>query len=148
MSAVLASAFGEGSIAIDVDASSREEAINSVGQLLVASSRATPEYSQQMLDALDEFGPYFVLAPGIAIAHARPSSAVLTSGLALARLRTPIEFGSEHNDPVSLVFGLCAIDHEGHLDVLAELAMYLIDPAKVTFLLNAPTIEQIRHSFS
>jgi len=148
VSAVLTSAFGDGSIAIDVDASSRDAAILAVGDLLVASQRTTPEYSQQMLDALEEFGPYFVLAPGIAIAHGRPSSAVITSGLALARLRTPIEFGSEHNDPVSLVFGLCAVDHEGHLDVLAELAMYLNDPTKVKFLLNAHTIEQIRQSFS
>ncbi|MSV76880.1 MAG: PTS sugar transporter subunit IIA, partial [Actinobacteria bacterium] len=101
------SAFAEGSLAVAVAASNRDEAIIASGQLLVASGRVTPEYVEQMLAAVEEFGPYIVIAPGIALAHARPSEAVLSSGLSLAVLANPVEFGS-HNDPVRLVFGLAA----------------------------------------
>ena len=112
--------------------------------MLAQSGRTTPEYANEMLEALEEFGPYFVLAPGIAIAHGRPSASVLSSGLSLAVLAQPVVFGSEHNDPVSLVFGLCATDHDSHIDVLAELATMLSDTNLITFMLNALTADEIR----
>ena len=136
------SAFAEGSLAVAVAANNRDEAIVASGQLLVASGRVTPVYVEQMLAAVEEFGPYIVIAPGIALAHARPSEAVLSSGLSLAVLAQPVEFGS-HNDPVRLVFGLAAIDHEQHLGVLSALAERLSEPQYVNNLLNAPTIEAL-----
>ena len=143
---VLSDAFGPGSIEVGVQASSREAAILAAGRLLVASGRTTEDYSQEMLDALGEFGPYFVLAPGIAIAHSKPSASVISSGLSLAVLESPVIFGSEHNDPVSLVFALCAVDHDSHIDVLAELATLLSNTDLVTFMLNASTAGEIRSS--
>jgi PTS system ascorbate-specific IIA component len=95
-----------------------------------------------MVAAVEEFGPYIVIAPGIALAHARPSDAVLQTGLSLAVLAEPIEFGS-HNDPVRLVFGLAAKDHDGHMEVLAELAELLTDEDFVNSLLNALTTAEL-----
>jgi PTS system ascorbate-specific IIA component len=135
-------AFGEGSLAVAVAAADRESAIRASGALLVASGRCTQEYVDQMVAAVDEFGPYIVIAPGIALAHARPSDAVVQTGLSLAVLAEPIEFGS-HNDPVRLVFGLAAKDHEGHLEVLAELAERLTDEDFVNSLLNALTTAEL-----
>ena len=140
----LSAAFAPGSIEVAVKASTREDAILAAGRLLAKSGRTTVDYAKEMLEALEEFGPYFVLAPGIAIAHGRPSKSVLSSGLSLAVLAEPVVFGSEHNDPVSLVFGLCATDHDSHIDVLAELATMLTDTDLVTFVLNAVTADEIR----
>jgi PTS system ascorbate-specific IIA component len=125
---------------------SREAAIVAVGGLLEASGRTTTGYTGEMLAVLDELGPYFVIAPGIAIAHARPSESVLSAGLSLAVLATPIEFGSDHNDPVRMVFGLCAKDHDGHIEVLSGLAEVLSDDSQINFLLNAPDASRI-HDF-
>ena len=125
---------------------SREAAIVRVGELLAASGRTSAGYTGEMLAVLDELGPYFVIAPGIAIAHARPSESVLSAGLSLAVLATPVEFGSDHNDPVRLVFGLCAKDHDGHIEVLAGLAEVLSDDTQINFLLNAPDASRI-HDF-
>jgi ascorbate PTS system EIIA or EIIAB component len=144
--AALGSAFAPNSIEVGVVASTREDAIVRVGQLLEASGRTSGGYTTEMLAVLDELGPYFVIAPGIAIAHGRPSESVLTAGLSLAVLASPLEFGSAHNDPVRLVFGLCATDHDGHIDVLAALAEMLSDENHVNFLLNAPDAGRI-HDF-
>jgi PTS system ascorbate-specific IIA component len=144
----LSDAFGPGSIEVGVQADSREVAILAAGRLLVASGRTTEGYGQEMLDALTEFGPYFVLAPGIAIAHSKPSASVISSGLSLAVLESPVIFGSEHNDPVTLVFALCAVDHDSHIDVLSELATLLSETELVTFMLNASTEGEIRSSLS
>jgi mannitol/fructose-specific phosphotransferase system IIA component (Ntr-type) len=67
---------------------------------------------------------------------------VLETGLSLAVLAAPVEFGS-HNDPVRLVFGLAALDHESHLGVLAALAERLSDEEFVNNLINAVTIGQL-----
>jgi PTS system ascorbate-specific IIA component len=135
-------AFAEGSLAVSVSAADREQAIRASGELLVSSGRVTSEYVEQMLAAVEEFGPYIVIAPGIALAHARPSEAVLETGLSLAVLAAPVEFGS-HNDPVRLVFGLAALDHESHIGVLAALAERLGDQEFVNNLTNAVTIGQL-----
>ncbi len=144
----LLDAFAPGSIAVGVSVSSREQAISAAGDLLVASGRTTDAYTDAMLAVLADLGPYFVIAPSIAIAHARPSEAVLSAGLSLAVLRQPVVFGNSANDPVGLVFGLCALDHDSHLEVLSQLAEVLTDAERVNNLLNASTEADIRRLLS
>ena len=136
------SLFAAQSCAVRVVATDRDSAIEAVGDLLITSGRVTPEYVEQMIAAVEEFGPYIVIAPGIALAHARPSEAVLETGMSLAVLAAPIEFGSA-NDPVSLVFGLAAKDHDGHVEALAALAENLGNQSFVNSLLNASTNEAL-----
>jgi PTS system ascorbate-specific IIA component len=101
-----------------------------------------------MIQAFEELGPYMVIAPGIALAHARPSNAVLETGLSLVTLTEPVEFGSQSNDPVSLVIGLAAKDHDSHIDLLAALSELLADDQKVKLLLNATNEVQARSYLS
>ncbi|MFM2031191.1 MAG: hypothetical protein RI927_811 [Actinomycetota bacterium] len=143
----LAEAFGENSLRVFAAALDREHAIELAGDLLVSSGRVTPEYTVSMVDVLESHGPYFVVAPGIALAHAKPSEFVISSGLSLVTLAEPIVFGNEANDPVELVFGLCAIDHDSHIEMLAELSNLLSDNEAVNILLNAGDTERIRSLF-
>ena len=100
-----------------------------------------------MVEVLDTHGPYFVIAPGIALAHAKPSESVLATGLSLVTLAEPIVFGNEANDPVKLVFALCAVDHDSHIQMLGELSTLLSDNESVNILLNAGDTEHIRTLF-
>lgn len=143
----LAEAFAENSIRVLAAALDREHAIEFAGDLLVASGRATPDYTTAMVEVLDTHGPYFVIAPGIALAHAKPADSVLSTGLSLVTLAEPIVFGNAANDPVKLVIGLCAIDHDSHLEMLAELSSLLSDDITVNILLNARDTEEIRSIF-
>jgi len=140
----LAEAFAEDSIRILAVALDREHAIELAGDLLVASGRVTPEYTNAMIEVLESHGPYFVIAPGIALAHSKPADSVLSTGLSLVTLAEPMIFGNEANDPVRLVFGLCAVDHDSHIELLAELSALLSDNETVNILLNAVDSEQIR----
>ena len=143
----LAEAFAENSIRVLAAALDREHAIELAGDLLVASGRVTPEYTAAMVEVLDTHGPYFVIAPGIALAHAKPSESVLATGLSLVTLAEPIMFGNEANDPVKLVFALCAVDHDSHIQMLGELSTLLSDNESVNILLNAGDTEHIRTLF-
>jgi PTS system ascorbate-specific IIA component len=141
---ILSDSFGEGSIIINQSVADRDQAISVVGELLVASKRVKPVYIQSMLEAVEEFGPYIVIAPGIALAHGKPGDSVLATGLSLLTLSDPIEFKHSQNDPVQLVFGLAATDHHSHIELMAELADFLSDSSRVNSLLTCSNIEQIR----
>ncbi len=143
MSELLA-AFGEDSILIREKVGDRELAIKIAGELLVNSGKVLPSYVQSMLDAVAKFGPYIVIAPGIALAHGKPGDNVIDTGLSLLVLKTPINFEHQQNDPVSLVFGLAARDHESHIAIMASLAEVLSDQAKVDSLLKSSDFDQIR----
>jgi PTS system ascorbate-specific IIA component len=108
-------------------ASDWREAIRLAGAGLVASGATTPAYTDEMVAAVDELGPYIVVAPGLALAHSRPSPAVSRTGLSWVGLAEPVEFGHKTNDPVDLVIGLAALDHDGHIEVMSALAGILSD---------------------
>lgn len=141
---LLADAFGEGSILIKDSVDNRSAAIQLAGELLVKSGKAKPSYVSSMLEAVERFGPYIVIAPGIALAHGKPSEEVIETGLSLLVLKQAIEFQHAQNDPVQLVFGLAATDHESHIETMAKLAEVLSDQERVNFLLTSSDFEQIR----
>jgi len=141
---LLAEAFGEGSILIKDSVENRSAAIELAGELLVQSGKAKPSYIASMLEAVERFGPYIVIAPGIALAHGKPSEDVIETGLSLLVLKQAIEFQHSQNDPVQLVFGLAATDHESHLETMAMLAEVLSNQERVNALLTSSESEQIR----
>jgi PTS system ascorbate-specific IIA component len=140
---MLADAFGEGSILIKESVDNRSAAIEIAGDLLVRSGRARASYVASMLEAVERFGPYIVIAPGIALAHGKPSEDVIETGLSLLVLKQAIEFQHSQNDPVQLVFGLAATDHESHIETMAALAEVLSDQERVNSLLTCADFEQI-----
>jgi PTS system ascorbate-specific IIA component len=141
---LLAEAFGEGSILLKVSVDNRSAAIEVAGELLVASGKAHKAYITSMLEAVETFGPYIVIAPGIALAHGKPSEDVIDTGLSLLILESAIEFQHSQNDPVRLVFGLAATDHESHIELMSELAQLLSDQERVNSLLTCSDSAQIR----
>jgi PTS system ascorbate-specific IIA component len=141
---LLANAFGEGSILVKESVDNRSAAIEIAGELLVQSGKAKHSYIASMLEAVERFGPYIVIAPGIALAHGKPSEDVIETGLSLLVLKQAIEFKHAQNDPVQLVFGLAATDHESHIETMAKLAELLSDQDRVSTLLTSSDSEQIR----
>lgn len=132
------------SISTKANAKDWRDAIRLSGAGLVAGGAATDAYTDQMIAAVEEHGPYIVIAPGIALAHGRPSEAVLTGGLSWVSLEEPVEFGHPKNDPVSLVIGLAAIDHTTHMDVLKALAGILSQKGKLEQLVAADSEAELR----
>ncbi len=130
-------------IRLGVHAANWEEAVRAAGQLLVDADVCEPRYIQAMIDAVHELGPYMVLAPGLALAHARPEDGVKSIGLSLVTLDPPVPFGSEENDPVSLLIAFGAVDKERHLGLLQELALLLEDEARRQKLAQATSVAEV-----
>ncbi|PFG30002.1 PTS sugar transporter subunit IIA [Paramicrobacterium agarici] len=140
----LADQLPDAAVATRAHAADWRDAVKLAGRGLVDQGATTDRYTDEMLQAIDDHGPYIVIAPGFALAHSRPSDAVLHTGLSWVALDEPVEFGSEANDPVRLVVGLAATDHKAHLDVMAELAGVLADEAVLDELMHADTAGDVR----
>ncbi|MFJ6699069.1 PTS sugar transporter subunit IIA [Streptomyces sp. NPDC091272] len=126
-------------VRLDVLAADWREAVRDAGELLVATGATTADYTAEMIRNVEENGPYIVIAPGFAFAHARPSPAVLRTGMSWLRLARPVEFGHEANDPVNLVVALAAEDAAAHTAAMASLARLLGDPEASRALQEART---------
>ena len=104
-----------------------EEVIRLGGQMMVKAGYVEPGFVDAMVSTVKEMGPYIVLAPHVAMPHARPEDGALQVGSALVTLQQPVNFGNPDHDPVSVAVFLCAPNKEGHMTLLSELAEVLDD---------------------
>lgn len=141
---MLTSLFSEGAISLAPASESFNLAVADSVRLLVAAGHAKPEYVDLVLANLAKLGPYFVVAPHIAIAHATGTGAVLSPGLSLLKLERGVRSGVTENDPVHLIFSLCTPNNSDHIDLLAEFARVMSTSGVVNSLLNASAESVIR----
>lgn len=130
-------------IKLNVDAKDWEQAIRFGGEILKANDVVKQEYIEGMINSVKTLGPYVVIAPGIAMPHARPDESVKKIGMSLVTLKEPINFGNKDNDPVRLVVCLCAVDHTSHLKALSQLVTFLGDKDFVEVALNSTEPSEI-----
>ncbi len=141
---MLAQAFGPNSISHRFENTDWEGAITHAVALLEADERVTASYLARVLEANQKHGPYFVVAPGIAIAHASPGADVRETGMALLRLESAVVSGS-NNDPVKLVFAVCAVAGTSHISLLSRFAEVMSNAGNVNSLLNEPNLTIVRN---
>ncbi|OWR32640.1 PTS sugar transporter subunit IIA [Saccharibacillus sp. O23] len=133
----------KGLVALDIEPDSAEDAIRAAGKLLVGRQAAGGEYVEAMVAAYREKGPYIVIAPGIALPHAKAESEETKAAVSFARLKRPIVFGHADNDPVDLVFALASSSGSEHIALLKRLTMLLNDPGSAEALRTAKTAEDV-----
>jgi len=140
----LAEYLPEGSIITGAQAADWREALRLAGDALVAQGVATDVYTDEMIKSVEDLGPYIVIAPGFALAHSRPSPAVLKTGISWVSLAEPVKFGNKDNDPVRLVVGLAAEDPNAHIEIMSALADVLADDDVLDDAIDADTPEKVR----
>ncbi|MFE7629682.1 PTS sugar transporter subunit IIA [Kocuria sp. NPDC057446] len=131
------------SILLDATADDWRASVALAGELLERQGATGAEYTRAMIASVEENGPYIVVAPGFAFAHARPSEAVHRTAMSWVRLARPVEFGHAANDPVTLVVALSAKDQKEHLQAMRKLATLLGSPRTRAALDGARTPEEL-----
>nr|WP_269412607.1 PTS sugar transporter subunit IIA [Lentibacillus daqui] len=135
----------ESMVKFGVDADDAESAIEAAGKLLLDEGLVEQTYIDAMKHAYIDNGPYFVLAPQIAIPHARPEDGVKEASVSFVQLKKPVVFGHSANDPVRLVFGLGASTSDEHLTLLKKLTGILNDTNNIATLKTATSYEDIKN---
>ncbi|GAA3910688.1 PTS sugar transporter subunit IIA [Microbacterium invictum] len=115
------------------------DAIERVSTPLLAGGEIERGYVDAMLDSIAAGGTYIDLGYGIALAHARPESGVVKTGLAALWVRPEVLLNDEAEHPISLFVCLAAADASSHLAALAQLGQMLSDDAARESLLAATT---------
>ncbi|AGW40670.1 phosphotransferase system mannitol/fructose-specific IIA domain-containing protein [Leifsonia xyli subsp. cynodontis DSM 46306] len=131
-------------VTIGAHAADWREAVDLAGAALARSGATQPGYAARMVQVIEEFGAYIVIAPGLALAHARPGPDVNVDGLAVVTLAEPVAFGHPHNDPVSVVIGLAVSTPDAHVTSVAELANVFNDPDSIPALADASEVAEVQ----
>jgi PTS system ascorbate-specific IIA component len=120
------------------------DAVRLAGTALSRAGIAKPAFAGEMIRMIEEHGPYVVIAPGLALAHARPGPEVLADGIAIVTLSTPVNFGHPYNDPVGVVLALAVASGDAHIALVAELANIFNDSTAVEELAAATSVDEVR----
>ncbi|MDU2581531.1 MAG: PTS sugar transporter subunit IIA [Veillonella sp.] len=136
--------LSEDNVSFRYPAETWEDVIRHGGQLMVDAGFTDPTYTEAMIDVVRDMGPYIVLAPGLAMPHARPEMGAKQVGTALVTLEKPIDFGSPENDPVSVAVFLCAPNKEEHIQLLTDIATLFEDEEFLDAAVNFESIEDVQ----
>ena len=141
---LLENLLSEDNVSFHYPAETWEDVIRHGGQLMVDAGFTEPTYTEAMIDVVRDMGPYIVLAPGLAMPHARPEMGAKQVGTALVTLEKPIDFGSPENDPVSVAVFLCAPNKEEHIQLLTDIATLFEDEEFLDAAVNFESIEDVQ----
>jgi len=120
-----------------------EEAIRTASEPLLDQGKIQESYIEAMIEKVNELGPYIVIAPKIAIPHARPEEGVEQLGMSLLRVQNPVAFSEEEKHQANLIIVLAAIDNETHLKALSQLTTMLSEEDNLSKLVEAQKPEEV-----
>jgi len=129
-------------VLLQADVADWEEAVRLGAKLLEDAGATEPRYAEAIIRFTGEMGPYYVIAPGLAMPHARPEDGVLETCLSLITLKKPVNFGSS-NDPVDILVTLAAKDNTGHIEALRQVATVFSDSDTFSKIREAVSHEQL-----
>lgn len=121
-----------------------EEAVTCAGGLLEEAGCIRRSYTRRMVEMVKELGPYIVITPGVALAHARPEGDVEKNSISLVTVEGGVNFGNTSNDPVYAVFAVAARSDQEHLVLFKELAQFIGEEEKLNSLEHAASFEEIQ----
>lgn len=120
-----------------------QEGLQLASEPLIADGSISQSYIDVMIENVISMGPYIVIAPGIALPHARPEAGVNKLGMSFLRLKQSCSFSEKPEHQVKLFFVLAAIDNETHLKALSQMSNMLSDGHNLEKLQTAETVADI-----
>lgn len=134
--------INNGQIQLQVPVSGWKDAIMRSAKPLLDENYIESRYVKAMIESVEDYGPYIVIGPSIALAHARPEDGAKKLGVSIMTLAHPINFGNPENDPVKIIFCLAAVDNYSHLNVMKSVVRLINDQDKVERLADISDINE------
>ncbi|QZA33684.1 PTS sugar transporter subunit IIA [Hydrogenibacillus sp. N12] len=122
-----------------------QEAIQEAAKPLLDEGAITEHYIEAMIETVKKYGPYIVIAPGVALAHARPEDGVRRLSMSLLKLNEPVDFSRTECEErcAHLIFVVAAVDNASHLKALSQLTNLLAEDNNIEQLIAAKQKESI-----
>ncbi|MGO1190599.1 MULTISPECIES: PTS sugar transporter subunit IIA [Vibrio] len=90
-----------------------------------------------------EIGAYYVLAPKIAMPHARPEDGVNEASLQVTVFKKGVDLGSEDNGDVYFSITLAAMDSDSHIQTIMALSELFQNSNDIDSIISAQTKDEI-----
>lgn len=103
------------SIRLGLSAATWQEAVKLAVEPLIESGAVQPQYYDAIVESTEEYGPYYILMPGMAMPHARPEAGVNRDAFSLITLTEPVTFSD--GKEVSILLSLAATSSKIHTSV-------------------------------
>nr|WP_256995355.1 PTS sugar transporter subunit IIA [Citrobacter koseri] len=120
------------------------QALEICARPLLDAGVITPEYVTAIVEQHHKLGAYYVLAPGLAMPHARPEEGAKGLGLSLLKLEQGVSFGAGEFDPVDIIVMLAAPDKHSHIEMISTLAELFSSDDDMDKLHQAKSLEEIK----
>ena len=125
------------------EAADWQQAIEIATRPLIAFGAAQPGYVNGIIENTLNWGPYYLIAPGIALPHARPEQGANFNQVSITTLSTPVAFGHEECDPVWLLFCVSATDANAHILTIQRISQFIDSPQRLAAVRDARTDETL-----
>lgn len=114
-----------------------QDAIVKSSDVLLERGYILQSYQDAMVESVIEHGPYIVIAPHIAMPHARPESGSLKVGFSVMRLDEAVAFSEEDMHQVKLFIALSCKDSDTHIEILQKIVLILSDETQFNTLMTS-----------
>ena len=130
------------SVAVKQEAKTWEEAIEVCMAPLLENNAVKREYVDAIIDRTNELGPFYVLAPGLAMPHERPEKGVNRDSFSFITLKEPVKFSD--GQEVDILIGLAATSTDIHNgEAIPQIVMLFEDEDAFEKIRAAQTKEDI-----
>ncbi|WP_195953993.1 PTS sugar transporter subunit IIA [Clostridium saudiense] len=101
-------------------------------------------YYDSIINKIDKYGPYFCIADGVCMPHARPEDGAIKEGLCVLKLNKPVDFLGKS---ITVFFTLSARDNESHVDMLRKIAEVCMNKEKFNKLIKINNERELMEVF-
>ncbi|WP_280770696.1 PTS sugar transporter subunit IIA [Salipaludibacillus daqingensis] len=126
------------------------DAIRISAQPLLQEQKITTNYVEAMITNIQELGPYILIAPNVALPHARPEQGVNEIGLSVTVFQEMVFFDkaeAEKPSEAKIFICLAAKDSESHLNLLKEISSLIENEEMITRMMNTNSEEELHEIF-
>lgn len=124
-----------------------EEAIRVSATGLLEQGFIKQSYVDSMVNSVKEYGPYIVIAPDIAMPHARPEAGTNKVGFSIMVCEEPVAFGEDPSQHARLFVTLSCVSADTHLQMIQALVGILGEQEQVDRIFSAKTKEELLEIF-
>lgn len=131
-------------IRIENKSCSWEEAIKMSANLLIENGYASELLIDKIIQSTLKNGPYYILCPKLALAHAEIGDHIYKTGISLVIFKEPIKFSNEEKHNVNLLFTLVTTSSDDHMDKIMKFAELFSNKNFVDKLILSNDINEIK----
>ncbi|MCD9476649.1 PTS sugar transporter subunit IIA [Photobacterium carnosum] len=120
-----------------------DSALDLMCSILIKNKKVDSCYLEAIKQKHREIGAYYVLAPKIAMPHARPEDGVNEAALQLTIFKYGVDLESEDNGDVYLSITLAAVDSDNHINTIMALSELFQNDEDIDAIIQSDNIINI-----